>query len=172
MSPSQYGGYVPRLVTEWVRVRIPTSKPEIKCGGHRLGKERLITRSSVKCWSNSAFADTWIWKGAPSCMKMVDVRTHFCCSSGTTNVCSMSWYRRPVTEHVTRSRSLISSKKNVPRTNIAMNPHQKVTFRDCIEISAWISRFSLAQMWQFYELNVTKIEMSLVAPQNTQGHDR
>ncbi|GFV63117.1 hypothetical protein TNCV_1345761 [Trichonephila clavipes] len=25
MSPSQYGGYVPRLVTEWVRVRIPNT---------------------------------------------------------------------------------------------------------------------------------------------------
>ncbi|GFU00843.1 hypothetical protein TNCV_4819761 [Trichonephila clavipes] len=35
-SPSQYGGYDPRLVTEWVRVRIP-SKTWLYSSGKEIG---------------------------------------------------------------------------------------------------------------------------------------
>ncbi|GFU55419.1 hypothetical protein TNCV_2550081 [Trichonephila clavipes] len=40
-SPSQYGGYVPRLVTEWVRVRIPNDKSLMASGPDITTRQKL-----------------------------------------------------------------------------------------------------------------------------------
>ncbi|GFU13086.1 hypothetical protein TNCV_1445141 [Trichonephila clavipes] len=51
-------------------------------------------------------------------------------SCGTSNFCSTPWYRRPLMEHVTGTRSDVP-KKNGPMRYVALYPHHTVTFGDC-----------------------------------------
>ncbi|GFV64705.1 hypothetical protein TNCV_1636581 [Trichonephila clavipes] len=57
----QYGGYVPRLVTEWVRVRIPSKtwlyllrerSRSFTCNGFPSRKEKQRTPFLVICWDH------------------------------------------------------------------------------------------------------------------------
>lgn len=73
----------------------------------------------------------------------------FSCRSGTINVCSLSWYRWPVTKHVTGLRAVISSKKNELRNKVAVNLPQTVYFWEYREVLVCIRVFSWAKMWQF-----------------------
>lgn len=134
-------------------------------GGHELQNKRLITSSSVNSWSNNDFKDSWIWGGPLSCMKMVDVRNRLCCSSGTTIVCSVSWYPRPVTERGTGPRA-ITSWKNGPRGNVTVNSQQTATLGECrgISVNPWNLLSPNASIMCVDYPN--ELEMSLVALQN------
>ncbi|GFU25980.1 hypothetical protein TNCV_5104721 [Trichonephila clavipes] len=47
MSPSQYGGYDPRLVTEWVRVLIPTLSWSRSRGRNVMSSSPTVTEYSL-----------------------------------------------------------------------------------------------------------------------------
>ncbi|GFT24436.1 uncharacterized protein TNCV_3252641 [Trichonephila clavipes] len=67
--------------------------------------------------------------GAPSCMKVIESR-HWCSIWGATKFSSMFLYLLAVTVQVTGPLRVVSSKKKGPRMNVAVNPHQTVTFSE------------------------------------------
>ncbi|GFY21292.1 hypothetical protein TNCV_3993361 [Trichonephila clavipes] len=68
-----------------------------------------------------------VWR-RPSCMKIIESR-HWCCSIwGATKFSSMFLYILAIPVQVTGPLRVVSSKKKGPRMNVAVNPHQTVTF--------------------------------------------